>query len=101
MDEAKKAVVISNGGVTYSQAYQLSDIRLLADMCMLSGELQESYNAALLNGTTLKIPTRSWEVITNYLPTDSLGNFDIALSKNYTRLARVFRIFTLYSFTKD
>ena len=37
--EAKKAVVVSNGGVTYSHAYQLSDIRLLADMCTLTGEL--------------------------------------------------------------
>ena len=48
---ANQAVIISHGGTTYSQGYTLSDIRLLSDMCSLSGELQESYNAALLNGT--------------------------------------------------
>ena len=81
------------GGVTYSQNYVLSDIRLLADMITLSGELQESYNAALLNGTSLKMPIRCWETLVNYLPADSGGNIDIAMSKNYTRLASLFVIF--------
>ena len=52
---ANQAVIISHSGTTYSQGYTLSDIRLLSDMCSLSGELQESYNAALLNGTSLKM----------------------------------------------
>jgi hypothetical protein len=56
---ANQATIISNGGTTYSQGYTLSDIRLLADMCSLSGELQESYNAAFLNGTSLKMPIKS------------------------------------------
>ena len=67
--------------------------RLLADMGSLSGELQESYNAALLNGTALKIPIKSWECIVNFLPADSAGSFDIAISKNYTRLATLFATF--------
>ena len=90
---ANQAMIISNGGTTYSQGYTLSDIRLLADMCSLSGELQESYNAALLNGTSLKMPIKSWEVLTNYLPADSSGSFDVAISKSYTRLATLFAVF--------
>ena len=45
---AVSAMIISNGGTTYSQGYALTDSRLLADMCSLSGELQESYNAAFV-----------------------------------------------------
>jgi hypothetical protein len=90
---AVQAMIISNGGVTYSQSYTLSDIKLLATMKSLSGELQESYNAALLNGTSLKMPIKSWETLVNYLPADSAGNFDIAMSKNYTRLATLFCVF--------
>ena len=84
---------MSHGGTTYSQGYTLSDIRLLADMCSLSGELQESYNAALLNGTSLKMPIKSWECLTNYLSADSGGSFDVAISKSYTRLATLFALF--------
>ncbi len=90
---AVQAMIISNGGTTYSQAYTLSDIKLLATMKSLSGELQESYNAALLNGTSLKMPIKSWETLVNYLPSDSAGSFDIAMSKNYTRLATLFCCF--------
>ena len=90
---ANQAMIISHGGTTYSQGYTLSDIRLLADMCSLSGELRESYNAALLNGTSLKIPINSWEALTNYLPADSSGSFDVAISKSYTRLATLFAVF--------
>jgi len=90
---AVDAMIISHSGTTYSQSYTLTDIRLLADMCSLSGELQESYNAALLNGTSLKLCCKSWEVLVNYLPSDSSGSFDVAISKNYTRLATLFAVF--------
>jgi hypothetical protein len=90
---ANQAMIISHTGTTYSQGYTLSDIRLLGDMCSLSGELQESYNAALLNGTSLKMPIKSWECLTNYLPADSSGSFDVAISKSYTRLATLFATF--------
>ncbi len=90
---AVDAMIISSSGTTYSQSYTLTDIRLLADMCSLSGELQDSYNAALLNGTSLKMPIKSWEVLVNYLPSDSAGSFDVAISKNYTRLATLFAVF--------
>ena len=90
---ANQAMIISNAGTTYSQGYTLSDIRLLSDMCSLSGELQESYNAALLNGTSLKMPIKSWECLVNYLPADSSGSFDVARSKSYTRLATLFAVF--------
>ncbi len=90
---ANQAVILSHSGTTYSQGYTLSDIRLLSDFCSLSGELQESYNAALLNGTSLKMPIKSWECLTNYLSADSGGSFDIALSKSYTRLATLFAVF--------
>ena len=90
---AAQAMIVRISGTTYSQGYTLSDLRLLADMCSLLGELQESYNAALLNGTSLKMPIKSWEVLTLCLPADSLGSFDVAISKSYTRLATLFRVF--------
>ena len=90
---AVQSMIISAGATTYSQLYTLTDIRLLADMISLSGELQESYNAALLNGTSLKMPIKSWETLVNYLPADSSGSFDVAVSKNYTRLATLFAVF--------
>ncbi len=90
---AVQSLIVSEAGNTYSHLYTLTDIRLLADMVSLSGELQESYNAALLNGTSLKMPIKSWETIVNYLPADSSGSFDVAISKNYTRLATLFAVF--------
>jgi hypothetical protein len=90
---ANQACIIHEGVTTYSELYTLSDIRLLVDMCSLSGELQESYNAALLNGTSLKIPIKTWEVLTNYLSADSGGSFDVALSKNYIRIQTLFATF--------
>ncbi len=89
-----QAMIISDSGNTYSSVYTLTDIRLLGDMITLNDDLQSSYNAALLNGTSLKMGIRSWEVITNYLPQDSAGNFDCAISKNYTRLATMLCLFS-------
>jgi len=80
---------------TYSSSYTLSDIRLMSTMKSLSGDLQESYNAALLNGQNLKLPVRTWENLTNYLAADSGGNFDLAISKSYTRLATLFAFFNV------
>ena len=47
----------------------------------------------MLSATTLKMPIKSWGCITNYLPTDNAGSFDVAISKNYTRLATLFAVF--------
>ena len=88
-----QSMILSDSGVTYSSQFTLSDIRLLADFCSLSGELQESYNSALLSGTALKIPIKSWECMTSYLAADNGGSFDVAISKNYTRLATLFSVF--------
>ena len=93
MSPAASAMILSDAGVNYSQKYTLSDIRLLSDMISLNGELQESYNAALLSGNSLKMHCRTWECLTNYLPADSGGSFDCAISKNYTRLATLFAMF--------
>ena len=38
------------------------------------------------------MPINSWEVLTNYLPADSGGSFDVAISKSYTRLATLFAV---------
>jgi len=83
-------MIINDGTTAYSQSYNLQDIRCLADMITLHDDLQSSYNSALLQGTSLKIPIKAWEVIVNYLPSDSAGSFDLAISKNYTRLASLF-----------
>ena len=47
----------------------------------------------LLNGTSLKMPIKSGQTLVNYLPSDSSGSFDVAISKNYTRLATLFEVF--------
>ena len=77
----------------YSQSYQIEDIRLLADMLTLQDELQESYMSALLGGSSLRLPIKTWEVQTIFLNADHGGTFDLALSKNYTRCATLFNFF--------
>ena len=61
---ANQSMILSDGSANYSEKFELSDIRLLADMVSLTGELQESYNAAMLSGSSLKIPVRNWECLT-------------------------------------
>ena len=39
------------------------------------------------------MPVKSWECLTNHLPEDSSGSFDVAISKSYTRLATLFATF--------
>ena len=63
---------------------------MICDFVTLSGELQASFNNALLSSTTLKLPIKAWDVNVNYLPADSAGNFDVAIQKSYTRVASVF-----------
>ena len=92
--DAADAMCASANGVTYSQSYTLTDIRMLADVISLSSELQDSYNSAMLSGQSLKICTKNFEVIKSYLPADSAGSFSIPISKNYTRLASLFAAFT-------
>ena len=36
------------------------------------------------------MPIKTWEVLINYLASESGGSFDLAISKNYTRLATLF-----------
>ena len=81
----------------YSSKFHIEDIRLLADMITLNDDLQESYNAGLLGGSALRIPIRTWELQTVYLPADNVGQFDLALSKNYTRLASLHCLFNQLS----
>ena len=67
-----------------------------SEMCIrdrLNDDLQESYNSGLLGGSALRIPIRTWELQTVFLPADNVGQFDLALSKNYTRLASLHCIF--------
>ena len=77
----------------YSTSFTLTDIKILADMCTLNDDLQASFNSALLSGQELRMPIKTWETVVNYLPSDSAGNFDVPISKNYTRLASLFAIF--------
>ena len=62
-------------------------------MVQLDSQLQESYNQMLLSGQSLRLVQKSWECVVNYLPADSAGSFDLAISKNYTRLATLFATF--------
>ena len=50
----------------------------------------------LLSGQSLRLPIKSWECIVNFLPADSSGQFDVAMSKNYTRCATL-----LFSFNQN
>ena len=77
----------------YSTEYQIEDIRVLADFISLQDDLQESYNASLLQGSALRLPVKLWSCQTMFLTSDHAGSFDLALSKNYTRLASLFAFF--------
>ena len=61
------------------------------NMCTISDELMESYQASLLSGQALRIPIKKLESIYSYVPSQvTNGKFDIPLSRAYTRLCTLF-----------
>ena len=59
-------------------------------MYTINDELQEAFNAQLLNSVSLRIPFRSMEVQTMFLPADNNGSWDLPLSKSFTRASGLF-----------
>jgi hypothetical protein len=80
-------------GTTNSMIYELSDVQAKCSMCTIDDQLQNSFNEQLLAGAALRIPMKKIESIYNYIPSSSSNNFDVALSRNYTRLASLWASF--------
>ena len=80
-------------GTTNSMKYELSDVQAKCSMCTIDDQLQNSFNEQLLAGAALRIPLKKVESIYNYVPSSSSNNFDVALSRNYTRLASLWATF--------
>ena len=63
-------------------------------MQTISDELMESFQSQLLSGTALRIPIKKLESIVSYIPSGvTSGKFDVAMSRNYTRLASLWASF--------
>ena len=73
--------------------YELSDVQAKCRMCTIDDQLMNAYQEQLLSGAALRIPIKKIESVYSYIPSSSANNFDIALSRNYTRLASLWATF--------
>ena len=87
------SLIASHSGTTYSQSYQLRNVKALCSMMLLSDELQESYNSMLLSGTALRIPIKKLESLWSYIPNGVPSKFDVPMSRAYTRLCSLYASF--------
>jgi len=86
--------VITTPAATYSEDYHLEDLRVLFDEITLQTDLQESFLSSMLQGSALKLYTRSMEFHTNYMPADTAGSFTTTMQRAYTRCAALFVLFS-------
>jgi len=85
--------LIANGS-TNSMSYELIDVKAHCSMCTLDDSLQSSFNEQLLQGSALRIPLKKVESIMSYIPASATShNFDVAMSRSYTRLAQLYATF--------
>jgi hypothetical protein len=74
--------------------YELQDVQAKCSRCTLDDSLQDSFNQQLISGSALRIPLKKIESIMSYIPASATShNFDVALSRNYTRLAQLYATF--------
>ena len=74
--------------------YELQDCQAKCSMLTLDDSLQDSFNSQLLSGASLRIPLHKLESIVSYIPSSATShNFDVAMSRNYTRLASLYATF--------
>ena len=78
------------GGVTGSQVYHLEDMRLEVDMVQIDSALQEQYISQMIEGGSLLLHSKNWNVTQVFLPPTNAGSFDVSLSKSLSRVATVF-----------
>jgi len=74
-------------GSSYSQSYELSDCRILANIMEVDSELQSSYAEHVLAGKPLMIPFRSW--INQVTSVNSTADFSVNVARSFTRLNSV------------
>ncbi len=59
-------------------------------MITLDSALQETYYSNLLKGSSLELHVKSWDISQQFIPTGNGGNFDLSVSKSFSRLATIF-----------
>ena len=85
--------LIANG-TTNSMSYELIDVQAKCSMCTLDDSLQDSFNQQLLQGSALRLNLKKVESIMSYIPASSTShNFDVAMSRSYTRLDQLYATF--------
>ena len=70
---------------TGSQNYELSDLRILVDHCMLTTELQDQYSSLLLTGKSVFINLDLHENTQHFLPGNS-AKWSISSARQFSRL---------------
>ena len=78
---------------TNSMSYELSDVQAKCRMCTIDDSLMNAFQEQLLQGAALRIPIKKIESVYNYIAPTASNNFDVALSRNYTRLASLWATF--------
>ena len=77
-----------------STTYHLENIRIEADMIQIDSALQEQYSRNLLEGGSLTLHTKLWNVTQVFLGASNGGNFDVSVSKSLSRCATLFASFS-------
>jgi hypothetical protein len=78
---------------TNSMIYELSDVQAKCRMNTIDDSLMESFQEQLVQGAALRLPLKKLDSVYNYVTPSASNNFDIALSRNYTRLASLWATF--------
>ena len=81
-------------GSANSMSYELIDVKAHCSMCTLDDGIQDKFNEQLIQGSALRLPLKMVESIMSYIPASATShNFDVAMSRSYTRLAQLYATF--------
>ena len=71
-----------------STQWHISDVRVQASTITVNSALSEAYSAHVLSGKSLLLPMKTFTCTAQALPDSS--DFDVSISRNFTRLCTVF-----------
>ena len=77
-----------------STTYHLENIRMEVDMISIDSALQEQYSRNMLEGGSLTLHTKLWNVTQVFLGAQNAGAFDVSVSKSLSRCATLFANFS-------
>jgi hypothetical protein len=76
-----------------SQTYTLTELACHADLVTCDPMLDESYRQILQSGESLHLHLKTFNMTKMFIPQGNAGQFTLALSKSYSRVANIFSTF--------